>query len=775
MAAIAAGVGVSSGLNYNEIVSQLIQLERRPALILQTRQNDYKIKSAALLSLSARLSSYKASLEQLNSASKFNIKTASVTKTSSGSELLTVSASSTAAAGTYDIQVNQLAAAGKKASQGWLDSNATAIASGSGTFEFRIGSSGSKTILSINDSMTLEGLRDAINSAGGVGITASISNDGSGSDPYRLIITADDSGSANTINITQNDTDLDFANKKVEAAYANTSNSYSGTITSNEGNNYTGTTNKTILMEIVTAGASATATYKYSIDGGINWLGYGGATYDSTATDDTSGGAITTSTSLKAIDGAGTSNEGVTASFSSGSTLAAEDRFTIDVFNPVMQEPRDAVIEVDSATIVKSSNTITDAIQGVTMNLLKVDTSATLTLSVSKVTTSAKASIESLVESYNSLYEFINDQLSYDPDTDEGTEPLLGDPTLLEIRKKIGDVITGTIPGLSTASFTNLSQIGITTDYLTGKLSLDTSKLSSALSKDSDAVSKLFIGTATPSNTALTFVSKTSDTQAGTHSLYITVAPEQATLTGDNDLSSTGLASDETLIFKFSENYTDAVKTTTTFSATLNSGSTINSIVNELNSSFASYDVALAATNSSGKLKITSTNYGGDIWFQVNTDQGNATTQIWDTADTRSDAGVDIVGTINNHEADALGNVLTAKSGFSEEGLKISTTSNQTGGFGTIRVSLGIADRLPSILDSYTNTTTGIIKDKDKSIQKTIDDIGDQIARIEKKLVDKEKRLRAQFARLEVILAKYEAQSQYLTTQLSNLYKPGRK
>ncbi len=144
-------------------------------------------------------------------------------------------------------------------------------------------------------SLNIEGLRDKINSAGAVGIRASISNDGTGSDPYRLILTANDSGSANTIYITQNDTDLDFANKQVEAAYANTSNTYTGTITS--AGTYTGTTNKTFLIEAVTAGASATATYKYSIDGGVNWLGYDGSAYNAAASDDASGGAITTSTS----------------------------------------------------------------------------------------------------------------------------------------------------------------------------------------------------------------------------------------------------------------------------------------------------------------------------------------------------------------------------------------------------------------------------------------------------------------------------------------------
>ena len=286
-----ASSGLMSGLDVYGLVDQILEIDRRPITVLQSRQSDYELEIAAVLNLSTKLSSYKTSLETLNDSEKYNTKSASVTKTSSGSELLTVSASSTATGGSYSINVNQLAAANRKASQGWVDQNSTAIASSTGSFKFKVGNSGAVTSIGITSTTTLQGLRDDINSAN-AGVTASIINDGTGSNKYRLTLTADNTGSSNTVYITQNDTNLDFSNKKVEAGYAYTDNTYSGTFASNEGNNYTGTTNKTYLIAAVSAGASGTATYKYSVDGGITWLGYGGATYDSTATDDTSGGEI---------------------------------------------------------------------------------------------------------------------------------------------------------------------------------------------------------------------------------------------------------------------------------------------------------------------------------------------------------------------------------------------------------------------------------------------------------------------------------------------------
>ncbi len=757
--------GLMSGLDVNGLVSQIIELEKRPINLLSLRQNDYELKIDAVTSLASKLSSYKASIERLNTSESFNTKSASVTKTSGGSELLTVTASSTAANGGYSIEVKQLAAASKKTSQGFVDKNSTAIASATGNFKFKVGSTGAEKNIVVKNTTTLQELADGINSAG-AGVTATIVNDGTGSNPYRLTLTADETGTANTVTIVTNNTNLDFANKQVEAAYANTDNTYSGTVTSNDGNNYTGTDNKTFMIEVVTSDTpvSGNAEYKYSIDGGINWLGDGGVAYDGT-----NGIAVAADDTLQNIDGlidGSTTTDGAKIKFASG-TLAVGDKFSIDVFNPDMQAAKDAVIKVDNSTIVKSSNTITDAIEGVTMNLLDVDLSATLNLSVTSSSLTAKGDIEKFVESYNELYEFIEEQMNFNPEEGKAN-PLLGDPTLAEIRRKISNAITGTIPGIpSSAPYKSLSQIGITTNYKTGQLSIDSSKLTIALSSNPDAVSKLFVGNATPTNSAISFESKTSKTQAGNYSLSISTAPEQAVLIGDNDLTSTGLGSNETLTFKYSTDYSETDYTSTAFAVTLTAGSTINSIVNTLNSAFATKEVGFAASNNAGKLKITTTEYGSDYWFKVTTDQGDLLNQIWDSSASREEVGVDIVGSINGHGATGRGNILTGGSGFSEAGLKISTTSSQTGLFGKISVSKGIADLLPTILESYVNSDSGVLKSKESSMRDSIDDIESRIVRMESRITVKEEQLLAQFSRLEVLLSQYDVTSQFLTNMFA--------
>ena len=101
----------------------------------------------------------------------------------------------------------------------------------------------------------------------------------------------------------------------------------------------------------------------------------------------------------------------------------------------------------------------------------------------------------------------------------------------------------------------------------------------------------------------------------------------------------------------------------------------------------------------------------------------------------------------------------------------IAIDSSDTGGLGTITISSGIADRLPTSLGTYTATTTGILDSKESSMQDSIDTLQAQIDRIEERLTEKEESLRLKFARLETLLGQYNTTSDYLSSQLANLAK----
>src|SRR5208283_4756043 len=142
--------GLVSGLNTDNIISQIMAAERQPEQVLQQEQTNDQAQIAALAQIQTNLGSFQSSLQTLNSADQFNTLQANVTNTAAGNQVLTASASSTAVAGSYTVEVDQLAQAGAAASQGWADANTTPIASGSGSFKFNVGSGGALTTISIN-------------------------------------------------------------------------------------------------------------------------------------------------------------------------------------------------------------------------------------------------------------------------------------------------------------------------------------------------------------------------------------------------------------------------------------------------------------------------------------------------------------------------------------------------------------------------------------------------------------------------------------------------
>jgi flagellar hook-associated protein 2 len=743
--------GLISGLNTADIISQLLALQRRPIEILQSSQKTFETRLAALLDVNVKVSSLKNAAAALNDPENFNTKTISVTKGSNNDDLVTATVNNAAVTGSHTIEVSQLAQAHKVASQGFTDENTTAVASGSGKFSFKIGASGAVTTIDVTSTTKLQELRDAINSAN-AGVTASILNDGSSTNPYRLILNSNATGAANDITIVTNDTTLDFTNKQIEEAAVNSANSgsYTGTVTSS--GTYTGTTNKSFLIEIMTAGTvDGTARYKVSTDGGVTFDDNGGLGYSVSAT-------------ASAI---GNNTEGVNIAFSNAGTLSVGDQFSVDVFNPTLQEAQDAIVKIDTLTLVKSSNTITDAIQGVTLNLAKAETGKQVNLTVSASTSSASSKINEFVGAYNEVMDFLDSQQRYDPEVGIAN-PLLGDFTIRTLQQTIQNTITGIVPGLSSGKL-NIAQVGITSDSNTGKLSVNDSELSAALSSNANDVLKLFVGTGTPSNSAITFSNKSDKTKIGAYPVFITTAAQKADFTSATQLQTTGLGSDELLTFTFSGNATSSTPTTTSFTVTLSQNDTINTVVSTLNSAFATENVALEASHDNGKLSIKSKDYGADLKFTVVSDQPASTTSTGIGQTVQTGIGVDIAGTINGHAGTGKGDALTGLSGSAEDGLIISSRTTSTGDFGTVTVSSGVADQLEQVLAGFLDPLNGVMKSRQDTIQNRIDQLSEQIAKKEEQLTRQEERLRAQFASLEVVLGQFKSQSDFLSNQLKNL------
>ncbi|MCC7202947.1 MAG: flagellar filament capping protein FliD [Nitrospirae bacterium] len=193
--------GLSSGINSDEIISKLMELERRPVSLLQSKKTAYNDKITAYSDLASKVSAFKTAADSLKTTSNFYAKKASV----SDSTVLDASATNSSPAGSYTIASHstagkiQLAQTEQKSHTAGTVALTTSVNdSGSGKV-FQYTYAGTQRSITVANGTTLEGLRDLVNSdSGNPGVTATVIYDGS---VYKLALTGNDSGSAKTISI----------------------------------------------------------------------------------------------------------------------------------------------------------------------------------------------------------------------------------------------------------------------------------------------------------------------------------------------------------------------------------------------------------------------------------------------------------------------------------------------------------------------------------------------------------------------------------------------
>jgi flagellar hook-associated protein 2 len=194
MAGTSSISGLVSGLDTSGIISKLMDLEKQPVINLQNRQADLNKKLVAWQEANTRAFALKDKADILAQESTFDAKSFS-----SGDEsAIKGSASWTATAGTYYVKVNSLARSEQDKTQGYADINATLV--GTGTISIKVGSGDAKTVTVGSGSDTLAGLRDAINQAK-VGVSATIIDEGTGTNRYHLILTSQTVGTGGALTI----------------------------------------------------------------------------------------------------------------------------------------------------------------------------------------------------------------------------------------------------------------------------------------------------------------------------------------------------------------------------------------------------------------------------------------------------------------------------------------------------------------------------------------------------------------------------------------------
>jgi flagellar hook-associated protein 2 len=150
----------------------------------------------------------------------------------------------------------------------------------------------------------------------------------------------------------------------------------------------------------------------------------------------------------------------------------------------------DTRVLIDGVVATSQTDTITGAIQGVTLTAKAVNASGeTTSLNVDYDRAAARKSIDSFVNAYNSLVKTIGTLTSYNATTKQGA-PLFGDTGVQNIASQLRRVIASNVAGADTSTQA-LAQIGISAQ-LDGTLTVDSTRLDAAFTNDFDAIGQLF-------------------------------------------------------------------------------------------------------------------------------------------------------------------------------------------------------------------------------------------------------------------------------------------
>lgn len=424
---------------------------------------------------------------------------------------------------------------------------------------------------------------------------------------------------------------------------------------------------------------------------------------------------------------------------------------------------QNASVTIDGIVISKASNTITDAIEGVTLNLLKQSVVGTTTnLMVVRDSTGIRGAVESFVKAYNDSAKALADLSAYNATTKQAAI-LQGDSAVRSIQSELRRTLTS---ALSTAGggLTTLSEIGIAVQT-DGRLKLDSAKLQTVVDDPTKDISTLFAAVGKPTDSLVSFASASSSTKAGSYALNVTQLATQAAAlgnvvlggtttiaTGVNDtlsLSLDGVAASVTLA---AGDYTPA-QLAAQIQSKINGASVLSAAGSVVTVSLAS-----------GALSISSNRYG--TASIVEGIAGNALAGTFGTVDYANGTGKDVAGTIGGVAATGSGQTLTGAGDAIN--LNIKVIGGATGDRGSVKFAQGYAAQLDKLIAGML-ATEGTLSSRTDGINRTIKDIGSRRDALNLRLVRIEKRYRAQYTALDVMMSNMTKTSSYLTQQLANL------
>ncbi len=456
---------------------------------------------------------------------------------------------------------------------------------------------------------------------------------------------------------------------------------------------------------------------------------------------------------------------------------------------------QDAQFTIDNLPATRSSNTFTDAIQGVTINLLK-DGGATTNFTIASDTKTITSNIEAFVKSFNDTIDLVSKYSQYDSSTG-ATGPLFGDPVAENIVDSLTSQATAPVTG-TPANLSLFSQVGITLDQ-GNHLNIDSTKLASALASNLSGVAQLFQAYGTTSDPTVQFVSSSANTKPSPPSGYtvaVTQPATQATLITQNTSTGTytysgtttvptalpgSLGQDEAITFGGVILGTSGAAPLSGHTITLHAGSSPSDIVSLINGdSVLSSLLSASIDPNTNALQILSKQYGSSAEFAITSSIPAGPTSSGIGTGILDIKGLDVAGTINGEAASGVGQFLTGSllgatpaTNGQALGLQLRVTAATAGTYGTVNFSSGIADQTKNYISAQTDPYNGALTTGINGQGTNVTDLQANIASIETQVTADQETWRAQFTAMEVAVANIKSGAAGLSSLGANISSAG--
>lgn len=746
---IASFSGIASGLQWRDMVDQIMRLEiSRRMTPVQNQLNAQQQRREAWNTFNGLLTKFSAASVSLRDGTAFRAMQTSVpVSPTSNRALFSASPSFSAAPGTYQIEVQAIARA-EKLSGAAVASTAEALGL-SGEFSLN----GRTIEIAAGDSLAR--VRDKINAANAgtnaSGVSATILS--TSANQHRLVLTAEHTGTRGIELVDGGDGILQSLGITTGTFSQNEAPDGSGV----QSQRMSSTTSPLAAMLGVTAPPAVTTIdvggRKITVDLENDTL------LSLMSRIATEGGSASISQELV---GNRTlhrlSVEGPVTADTDAADPAASQRivewlgFQVAVRASRITAGEDARVEIDGFTVTRRTNVIADAIAGVSLNLHVAEPGTTIDLSITRGTQDAVDGVQALAAAYNELMQFVESQRG-------AGAPLAGNSTL---RTVLSSLTRSLLEGVGTTSpgnpFTHASMIGL---ELTreGRLQVDEGRLREALASNLAEVEALFSTSGSATDDEVQFVSSGDASRAGSYAVVITAPPTQAAAAGSvwadaaayaagNGISDTLTVSD-----RFSGK---------TVSFEVAQGVSLAAAASQLDALFQAQQLQLTAVVENGALKIVSKGYGSSAGFELS---GSAAGTLG--LATGDHAGTDVAGTIGGLAATGNGRILTADPGGDAAGIAISYAGAAARAAGDVRFTLGVAGALARLADIAGREGDGQITGQLRSIDRSMTQLNRRLDDAEARLEVRREALIRQFTRMEAAMSRLQSQSNWLASQIT--------